>query len=53
MMNKLTGFSIKLPVHTEPPSILEQRFLLLREMKEYNKKHIPEFMAPGSSLNLG
>jgi len=53
MMNKLTGFSIKLPVHTDPPSILEQRFSLLQEMKAYNKKHIPEFMAPGSSLNLG
>jgi len=53
MMNRLTGFSIKLPLHTDPPSILDQRFVLLKEMKAYNKKYIPEFMAPGSSLNLG
>jgi hypothetical protein len=53
MMNKVTGFSIKLPIHSNPPAILDSRFSLLKEMTVYNKKHIPEFMAPGSSLNIG
>ena len=52
MMNKVTGFSIRLPLSPDPPAILEQRFLLLKEMALYNKKHIPEFMPPGSSLNI-
>lgn len=53
MMNKVTGFSIKLPLHPDPPAILDQRFTLLKDMAVYNKKHIPEFMPPGSSLNIG
>jgi len=53
MMNRITGFSIKLPVYPEPPSVLENRFSLLKEMAEYNKKYIPQFMPPGSSLNIG
>lgn len=52
MMNMLTRFSMKLPVHTNAPEILQQRFNLLTEMNEYNKIHIPQFMAPGSSLKL-
>ncbi len=52
MMNKVTGFSVRLPLSPDPPAILEQRFLLLKEMAVYNKKHIPEFMPPGSSLNI-
>ncbi len=52
MMNKVTTFSIKLPLNSEPPPILEHRFNLLKEMASYNKKNIPEFMAPGSSLNI-
>ena len=53
MMNKVTGFSISLPLNPDPPAVLEQRFVLMKEMKAYNKNHIPEFMPPGSSLNIG
>ncbi len=52
MMHRLTGFSMKIPVHPIAPDILSQRFTLIKNMDEYNKKHIPQFLAPGSSLKL-
>lgn len=53
LLGRFNRFTISIPyVSSQKGSIVDQRFALLKELREYNAQHLPGFLIPASSLKV-
>ena len=53
LLGRFNRFTISIPYVTpEKDSVVDQRFALLSELREYNSRHLPGFLIPASSLKV-
>ncbi|MCR9287871.1 MAG: hypothetical protein NXI23_10835 [Bacteroidetes bacterium] len=53
LLHRFNNFTVNIPYSiAESGSIIQKRFELLSEMREYNQNHLPRFLIPASSLKI-
>ena len=53
LLGRFNRFTISIPyVSSQKGGIVDQRFALLKELREYNAQHLPGFLIPASSLKV-